>query len=415
MNALIVDPALHSLGGHHYNAVERLQRELARLGVPAPCLGSAQADAATRQALACTAVFSRSVYGRQDDDDRAFPADVATVERELAQALAARAVPDLLILPCADTVMVAALARLLRRGGHRRPRVLLWLLYGPHPLQAPDAPGLAPQRARARRAYAALAAVAEVRAWCETEAMAAFWRALVPFDIGVRSTPGLATPRKSTRDASGPAVVTCVGFANRAKGYRLLPDAVPVILQRDAGARFVVHGIVTGSDAIDERPAFDRLAGLGGRVVVRHDVLDAAAYLDLLAATDLLLLPYDPTVYGVRGSGIFAEARRIGLPVIAPKACAFAQPAFDEGWGVAMETYDAPGLAQAVLAGLARRQALADRAAAAAAKDQDDIERLLTDALTGLPLPIPGRLARLHSLWREIARIRRPSPSRCTL
>ncbi len=409
MTALIVDPALHSLGGHHYNAVERLQRELVRFGITAPCLGSAQADEPTRQALACTPTFSRSIYGRQDDDDRAFPADVARVERELAKALAAHAVPDLLILPCADTVLAAALARLLRRGRHRRPRVLLWLLYGPHPLKAPDAPELAPQRLRAHLAYTALAKVADVRAWCETDAMAAFWRTLVSFDIGVRSTPGLATPRKSTREAAAPAIVTCLGFANRAKGYRLLPEALPIVLQRDAHARFVIHGIVDGSDATDERTVFDRLAGLGDRVALRHDVLDAPTYLDLLAEADLLLLPYDPKVYGVRGSGIFAEARRIGVPVVAPKACAFARPAFDEGWGVAMESYDSPSLAEAILAGLARRQALAERATLAAAGERDDLKSLLANALAGLPLAFPGRLARLASIWREIAQLPRRS------
>ena len=41
MKAQIIDPAVHSLGGHHFNAVQRLQDELAGLGVAAPCLGSA--------------------------------------------------------------------------------------------------------------------------------------------------------------------------------------------------------------------------------------------------------------------------------------------------------------------------------------------------------------------------------------
>ena len=44
MKALIIDPAVHSLGGHHFNAVQRLQDELGKLGVAAPCLGSAYAD-----------------------------------------------------------------------------------------------------------------------------------------------------------------------------------------------------------------------------------------------------------------------------------------------------------------------------------------------------------------------------------
>ena len=64
MKALIIDPALHAMGGHHYTAVQRLQAELARLGVDAPCLGSAYADRRVQGELACAPTFTRSVYGR---------------------------------------------------------------------------------------------------------------------------------------------------------------------------------------------------------------------------------------------------------------------------------------------------------------------------------------------------------------
>src|SRR5919108_5877049 len=64
MKALIIDPAVHSLGGHHFTAVQRLQGELAGLGVAAPCLGSAYADRRVVDELSCAPTFSRSVYGR---------------------------------------------------------------------------------------------------------------------------------------------------------------------------------------------------------------------------------------------------------------------------------------------------------------------------------------------------------------
>ena len=60
MKALIIDPAVHSLGGHHFNAVQRLQGELGTLGVAAPCLGSAYADRRVVEELACTPTFTRS-------------------------------------------------------------------------------------------------------------------------------------------------------------------------------------------------------------------------------------------------------------------------------------------------------------------------------------------------------------------
>ena len=116
----------------------------------------------------------------------------------------------------------------------------------------------------------------------------------------------------------------------------------------------MIHGIVKGSDAEADQPMFDRLAGLGERVEVRQEVLASDEYLARLAEADLLLLPYDPDVYRWRGSGVFADAHHVGIPVVAPKECAFARPAFDGGWGVAMKEYDGKSLGIAVLEALDR-------------------------------------------------------------
>ena len=82
-------------------------------------------------------------------------------------------------------------------------------------------------------------------------------------------------------------------------------------------------------------------------------MLSPQDYLAWLSQADLLLLPYDPEVYRSRGSGVFSDARAIGIPVVAAQGCAFAQPAFDGGWGVAMEEYSGPGLGSAILSALA--------------------------------------------------------------
>ena len=82
-----------------------------------------------------------------------------------------------------------------------------------------------------------------------------------------------------------------------------------------------------------------------------------------------MLLPYDPAVYRTRGSGVFSDARKIGLPVVATGACAFAVPAFEQGWGVPITEYDAAGVAAAVLAALERLDGLARCAAAVTEPD----------------------------------------------
>jgi glycosyltransferase involved in cell wall biosynthesis len=399
MKALIIDPAVHSLGGHHFNAVQRLQGELAGLGVTAPCLGSAYADRRVVDELDCTPTFTRSVYGRSYATPGEFADSVGETGRQLAEAMRRSGTPDLIILPCCDQVSAMALARQLKRSWSRtRPHILLWLLYGPHHLKTPGDAAATGLDGEVRAAFAELAAAAgNVEAYCETPAMADFYRSLVPFEIGVMPGPGLPARARAARAAAGPPVVSCIGFANRAKGYRLLPQAVQHVLDCHRDVRFMIHGIVKGSDAEADQPMFDRLAELGGRVEVRQEVLASSEYLARLAEADLLLLPYDPDVYRWRGSGVFADAHHVGIPIVAPKECAFARPAFDDGWGVAMKEYDGNNLGIAVLEALDRLAALSASAVQAAGRVDHDLGRVLSTSVEGLA----GRPAGLSAVLRR--------------
>lgn len=401
MKALIIDPAVRSLGGHHFNAVQRLQGELAGLGVAAPCLGSAYADRRVVEELTCTPTFTRSVYGRSYAASGEFDDSVEETSRQLAEAMRRSGSPDLIILPCCDQVSAMALARQLKRSWSRpRPRLLLWLLYGPHHLETPDDPASAELDGEARAAFAELAANADgIEAYCETPAMADFYRGLVPFGVGVMPGPGLPARARVARTTGGPPVVSCIGFANRAKGYRLLPQALRHVLDRHRDVRFMIHGIVKGSDAEADQPLFDRLAELGERVEIGQEVLSSDEYLARLVETDLLLLPYDPDVYRRRGSGVFADAHHVGIPVVAPKDCAFARPAFDGGWGVAMKDYDGNSLGIAVLEALERLAPLNACAAEAAGRVEDDLGRILSasvEGLAGQPTGLAGLLRRFR-------------------
>ena len=386
MKALIVDPAIHSRGGHHYTAIDRLQAEFARAGIEAPCLGSLAATPDVARSLDCTPAFTSPVYGRSYAHPDEFRGRVDRTSRELGRALKRLGTwPDILILPCCDPVLAASVARVLRRHRLKRPpQVLMWLLYGPHHEVAPDHPAAKPFHDEARRAFTALlAAVGDARqlsAYSETDAMAAFYRRLLPFDVGVAPGAGLALPR-ATEDSQGDGVarprLTVAGFANRSKGYRLLPGAIPRLLQHHPTSRFTVHGVVAGSDAEDDAWIFDDLERLGPRVDIRRGVLSDDDYVDLLARTDLLLLPYDPECYRARGSAMSNEARRMGIPIVAPADCAFAQPAFEEGHGVAMARYSPDGLAEATVDALGRLDRLKAQASAVAVTTADPLRGIL--------------------------------------
>lgn len=405
MKALIVDPAVHSRGGHHHTAVKRLQTELAQRGIKAPCLGSAHATPDIVRDLVCTPVFERSVYGR--DYAERLDLSTARMSRELSRAVQQDgAWPDMLILPCCDQVLAASVAQLLRRNPLKpAPQILMWLLYGPHHLLAPEDPAAETFRGESRQAFTALLEAAgerqRITAYCETDAMAAFYRKLLSVDMNVGPGAGISIPAAvSAAPTHGRRPnVTMLGFANHSKGYRLLPEAIEKLLRQDNGSTFTIHGIVAGSDAEDEAWVFDRLAGLGPRVVTRRDVLSDEEYLGLLSHADLLLLPYDPDVYRSRGSGIVTEARRLGIPIVAPAQCAFARPAFDGGWGVAFSNYHADGLASAIGEALGRLAVLKAHASGAAGAAKDELGSILQSTVEA------ARARRRHGMTGTIRRL----------
>src|ERR1700733_118540 len=105
MRALIIDPALRSKGGHHYNTVLRLQGDLSKLGIGFSCLASAYADRDVVSAFGCTPTFTKWVYGRDYTDAGEFTRNVAETSQQLSRALRRAPSADLLILPCCDQVL----------------------------------------------------------------------------------------------------------------------------------------------------------------------------------------------------------------------------------------------------------------------------------------------------------------------
>lgn len=395
MRALIIDPALHSMGGHHYNATLALKAKLGALGIDHDCLASAYASEQAVRELDCTPCFTRSVYGRSYATPDEFEQQVRTTLDELSRALERRPRADLLILPCCDQVLAFALARYLRF--RRAPHLLLWALYAPHHNKAFDDPSTTFLRRETRDAFAALQRVVglqRISAFCETTEMATFYRDVASLEVGVAPGPGLVGGRRTgTRDGDrrGPPVVGCIGFANEAKGYRLLPEAVRDVLGHEAAVRFMIHGIFQGSDAPDQSTVFEALAALGPRVTVSSEILSPAAYLDWLSQIDLVVLPYDPAVYRTRGSGVFFEARRLGIPVLATRGCGFAQAAFDDGSGAEIAQRSAAGLANALRHALQELDGMT-RCALTAMRSGNQIDGIL-DAVVGKIVSGRGRRA----------------------
>jgi len=402
INALIIDPALHSMGGHHYTATARLLDQLDQLDITYKALGSSYADARVRNSLGVTPCFPQSVYGRTDSTERGFTQLVSTTRSALLGYLkASRSRTDLIVLPCCDQTLAMALASCLRDFPDWRPYLLMWLLFPPHgPTQhsGTDAT-MGPEEYRL--AFASLVPLLADRsrliAVCETEALAQHYRELVNVEISVGQGPGLTTspgplePVIVQERCRKPPVIACIGYANAAKGYDLLPKAIHDALQVQPNIRFLIHGTRTQLDNDPTVLALAALDRLGPQVVTNDRVLECDEYLAWLRQADFVLLPYDPVAYATRGSGVFADAASLGIPAIVTAQCAFAQRAFAEDRAVPIHRHDSGGVAEAILAAVGNLAVLKRRARACATASAPDMTRT---ALRTLALRIKADAAR---------------------
>jgi hypothetical protein len=166
---------------------------------------------------------------------------------------------------------------------------------------------------------------ARLRLFADTEDLAARYAAGT--GLAVRPVPlPVVVPPVATRADGGLPHVVFAGGARGEKGYHFLPAAIAACRGR---ARFTVQSgaIGPGDDPLVQRAhrALRGMAGPGLTLIERG--LDPEGYLALLAAADLLFLPYDGAAYGARSSGILAESLALGVPAVVPGGCWMADAA----------------------------------------------------------------------------------------
>jgi hypothetical protein len=90
------------------------------------------------------------------------------------------------------------------------------------------------------------------------------------------------------------------------------------------------------------------LKNIGEKHRVITGELNQDEYCKLFGNSDLILMPYDPKVYGARGSGVMTDSRRLAIPVVAPRACGFAEGAIAAGSCEPIGYYNVDEIAAAI-------------------------------------------------------------------
>ena len=204
----------------------------------------------------------------------------------------------------------------------------------------------------------------------------------IPVDPLVRKATRTGTPW-----SSGALTRGYLGDARAAKGFDQLP-AVAEALLPSSDIRLLLQCV----SPAEPSPIFDQTRAL---LSARKDVgvqlvekaLSREDYAELVAAMDIVIVPYTAPGYRRSTSGIFAEALATGKPVIVPsETWMSAELARGEGAGVTYPRSQAAGLADACREAIQRYPELAERARerAAAFAERHSPAALVEQLLAGV-------------------------------
>jgi hypothetical protein len=242
--------------------------------------------------------------------------------RELAAALAdlQPTDSDVLVLPSVSSANLAGLRDALAPTIVGRIAIVLRRL--PEEMDQSD-PGPTPIGAILLRLHSHFGS--RLRLYADTEPLADLWRRLLGMPVFWVPVPTDVPAFEERQPGERPHLVFA-GGARIEKGYALLPELAATL---NATARFTVQsGPVDGAaDPVVQRAHRALKEQVGPHLQLVERALAPNEYVALVRDADLLLLPYDPSAYGPRCSGILAEARALAIPAIVPRGCWMEQAA----------------------------------------------------------------------------------------
>ena len=379
MRVILADQALADETGHYLNAALALREALVVRGHSVEILGNVRASATFCLAHRIRPLF---FFGFVPFDDRAvelLPPKMTRrirAARRLTKAIPLRSwrhrtraalfskpvvdrvaldwadadmelrftASDLVLINSADGRAAEGLLRwLVRIPVERRPQVTSILHYAP----VMNAPSHASSQERWRRAFNGARQIEGIHFLADSPKLVESFAQLCGSHVGLVPIPHVISAETPSVPRAGPRIVLFLGVGTRTKGFHLLPEIIedlrPEIEQRRF--RFIVQ-----VNLLDTSPEMERAVVALNRLpaALSDGPLTREAYYDLLRAADILLQPHDPEYYAVQTSGIFAEARGLGLVTILPARTLMAAEVARTGGGIVVSNRTALGYANAV-------------------------------------------------------------------
>jgi hypothetical protein len=368
----ILDGGLRHEIGHSLGQAQALVRALGRRGIGVAVYSHALADKSRLGGLEVLPFFRTDPQSHEFGDDIAGELEdfvlLNTITRtDLARLERAAMGPD--DIAFFSTVTMNQLLAIVQWADAfepgRGPKIVLRLLMPPQwsPLsRAVTRPGVYYRyawRARRRERPARLFLGAETAAMARAYAPLFDGEpAVLPMIVDVPAGASAAAGAALAGRQEGETLLCYLGNARAERGFALLPE---IVARCRAAGRRLRFFIQSDRDA-EQLAQTERELAAVPEVRLHQGQLDAVRYHSLLAAADLVLLPYHPLRYQLRGSGVYSEATLAGSPVLVPAGTWMAAEVEREGNGAAFAEFRAEAVASAVVGALPRLAALRESA-----------------------------------------------------
>ncbi len=384
MRVIYADPGLRDNLGHHANSCRAIRAELLRRGMTVVVLGHTTIIPELKDELGALPLFRAYTYWQTDGDPIAgwmncFDSSAQATIADLGR-LSGIGPDDIVYLNSAQPAQFMALVSWMRSmTAGQRPHIVLE--FGTDPGVDLERSGdqvrllLRDYRNDPRAMFYRFAAGKLADADLPRFHMTTFdstasviYGQVLGKPVGVLPLPQFAHAAVTSRVGRRPVTVSVLGHQRPDKGYHLMPEVARLLLAHEPDIRLLLHN---GAPDVMARVQQELRAhaAVEMRVTLNEEAAGPALWADLLAASDLILCPYEPARFVASYSAVATEALANAIPIVVPAGTTLSRLLETFGApGIAFDSYTPASIVAATRLALADFDAVAARALAASAQ-----------------------------------------------
>ena len=384
---VIIDNNLTSIVGHHFTYAETIVKEAERQGIPCRILANKEISPEVSKTLPVYGTFSQGVhqtfpnnpYNGWDDiwliyD---FLASNHNFYDEFAKTLEKHVdLEDVVFLPNATFRQVLAIGALLNHARFSVTPKFVFLfryelftagiskdgVYARTPNKS-----LIDLYVMAFKKLEALATHTSLRLVTDSKDLSEEFQQLTHIPFGVLPIPHAASVAQPMAIEGVPLKqrgvprIVYLGDAREEKGFETIAPMLQSLFKKSPSlpVQFVMQAFVSSSYHARMVNEIHSIKNLGfPQVTLLERPLSIAEYNAFLESADLVILPYNPTVYTTRTSGPFVEAISRGKPVVVSNDSWMSRQLGDSQAGVTFKFNDAEDFVRAMLVAFANLSTL---------------------------------------------------------